>query len=99
MSNAVYHPFRARLDAEVARSIRARVRAGAVPRALAQEFGVALSTVYDVIAERTYPPRLVVDSDDATLDALAVLAARAGQSLEGFVSSSLRALASSAKTP
>jgi hypothetical protein len=98
MTTANYHPFRARLDATAARTIRARVRAGVPPRALATEYAVAASSIYDVVAGRSYPPRVVIETDDETLDALVQLARQAGHPLERFIADSLRALVAPGQT-
>jgi transposase len=97
MSRSPHHPFRARLDERAARDIRRQVHDGASPRALAEKYGVAMSSVYDVVAERTYPSRLSVRLDDATVDALTKLASTNRQSVGEFVAEHLRALAASVK--
>jgi hypothetical protein len=82
--------FRKKLDATRAEHIRARHADGEEPRALAMEFGVALSSLYDVLRGRTYPPRLIIRVDDETLRRIDVAAGSANQTREAFASACLR---------
>jgi hypothetical protein len=90
MASYPHHPFRSRLDAAAARSIRARVRGGEAPRDLATEYSVAIASVYDVLAGRSYRPRLVVDVTDDLIESLTAAAAAQGQSVNIFVIRALR---------
>jgi hypothetical protein len=84
------HPFRKKLDAATAERIRTRHARGEEPRALAVEFGVALSSLYDVLRGRTYPPRLTVVVDDETLRRIDAAARGAKQTREVFAAACLR---------
>ncbi|MCC6653485.1 MAG: hypothetical protein IT348_20205 [Candidatus Eisenbacteria bacterium] len=54
------HPFAAKLDHATAEEIRARHRAGEAPRTLALEYGVARSSLYEVLRGRTHQGLLVL---------------------------------------
>lgn len=54
MTTSSQHPFAAKLDYQTAEEIRARHRAGEEPRALAREYGVARSSMYEVLRGRTH---------------------------------------------
>lgn len=74
MTRSPHHRFHAKLDLAKAEEIRARIRAGEAPRALAREYGVAPSSLYEVVNGRSHRPRLVVrlaPRDLARLDQLA----------------------------
>lgn len=74
MTRSQHHPFHTKLDLAKAEQIRARVRAGEAPRALAREFGVAPSSIYEVVNGKSHRPCLVVrltSRDLARLDRLA----------------------------
>lgn len=54
------HPFAPKLDHLKAEEIRARHRAGESPRALALEYGVARSSLYEVLRGKSHGGSLVV---------------------------------------
>ena len=84
------YPYRKKLDPMTAERIRARHAQGEQPRALALEYGVALSSLYDVLRGRTYPPRLTVMVDDETLGRIDAAARDANQTREVFAAACLR---------
>lgn len=54
------HPFAAKLDHATAEEIRARHRAGETPRTLALEYGIARSSLYEVLRGKSHGGSLVV---------------------------------------
>lgn len=93
------HPFRRKLNLATAEQIRARHAQGEEPRALAEEFGIALSSLYDVLRGRTYPPRLTVLVDDVTLRRIDAAARDAGQTREAFAVACLRQCVGADRSP
>lgn len=83
-------PFRRKLDAQTASRIRVRYTRGEEPRVLAEEFGVALSSLYDVLRGRTYPPRVTIVVDDDVLARLDAAAHRVNQTRETFAAACIR---------
>jgi hypothetical protein len=90
MNTSSTHSFRRKLTLATAERIRARHTQGEEPRALAREFGVALSSLYDVLRGRTYPPRLTVVVDHETLRRIDAGARDAEQTREDFAAACLR---------
>jgi len=90
MTTTAPYPFRKKLDAQTAERIRARHAGGVEPRALAAEYGVALSSLYDVLRGRTYPPRLTIVVDDETLGRIDAAARETRQTREAFAAACLR---------
>lgn len=54
------HPFAPKLDHATAEEIRARHRAGEAPRALTLQYGVARSSLYEVLRGKSHRGSLVV---------------------------------------
>ena len=84
MSTSLYHPFPAKLTLTDAEEIRMRHAAGEAPRALASEYGVAVSSVYDVLRARSHAPRIVVPLTSVVLARLQTASLRAGVANETF---------------
>jgi hypothetical protein len=78
MSTSPHHPFPSKLTLDDAEQIRARHAAGDAPRALAAEYGVAVSSVYDVLRGRAHPPRITLPISSVVLARLRTAALRAG---------------------
>jgi hypothetical protein len=94
MTASPHHPFPSKLDLVAAEDIRARHRAGEAPRALAAAYGVAVSSLYDVLRGRTHPPRLLVPLGTGLLAQLDTAAHVAGVTKEDYAAALIeRALA------
>jgi hypothetical protein len=77
-----FHPFPPKLTLAEAEDIRTRHAAGEAPRTLATEYGIALSSVYDVLRGRAHPPRLLVPVTSLALARLLAAAKQTGASPE-----------------
>jgi hypothetical protein len=82
MTASRHHPFRSKLDIKTAEEIRARHRTGEAPRALAREYGVAPSSLYEVLRGRSHRPAVVVRLRPLELERLEKLAERSDQPRE-----------------
>jgi hypothetical protein len=60
MPTNAHRPFAPKFDYATAEEVRARHRAGEEPSALAREFGVARSSMYEVLRGRTHRGSVVV---------------------------------------
>lgn len=76
------HPFPPKLAYDDAERIRERYGRGESARALAREFGVSASCLYDVLGRKSYAGRLVIVLTGAEIRKLDVLAKRTGAARE-----------------
>lgn len=90
MSRPRAHPFPPKLGYDDAERIRERYGRGESARALAREFGISVSCLYDVLKRRSYAGRLVVHATDADMRKLDSLAAKAGATREQVATAILR---------
>lgn len=93
------HPFAPKLGYEDAERIRDRYSLGESPRALAREFGISVSCLYDVVRGKSYAGRLVVQVTGAEMQKLEALAERTGGTREHVATAILRARLSQIPSP
>lgn len=84
------HPFRSKLDFTKAESMRRLSLRGESAQTLARQFGVCLSSVYDVLAGRTHAPTVTVRLRAKEFTQLLRLARDRGESCEEFAGTLLR---------
>lgn len=84
------HPFPPKLGYDDAERIRVRYSAGESARALAREYGISVSCLYDIIRRRSYSGRLVVHLTDGEMQKLDALAEKTGAAREQVASAILR---------
>lgn len=82
MATRKYQPKNRKLTGEQARQARARACAGEHVPALAEEYGLAIASMYDVIAGRSHASRVTVTLDDDVYERLAKAADAADVSIE-----------------
>lgn len=85
------HPFAGKLTLNDAERIRARYAAGEPPGALAEEFGVSASSLFDVLRGRTHRRRVTVDLAAGDLERLDQEARASGTTREEAAAHLLRA--------
>lgn len=85
------HPFQPKLGYADAERIRQRYAKGESARALAREFSISVSCLYDVLRRRSYAGKLVVQVTESEMSKLDALAARAGGTREQIATAILRA--------
>lgn len=85
------HPFAPKLGYEDAERIRSRYGHGESPRALAREFGISVSCLYDVVRGKSYSGRVIVQISGAEMKKLEAIAERTGGSREQVATAILRA--------
>jgi len=78
VTHRAQHPFAPKLDPASAQVIRERYQAGESPSHLAADFGVAVSTLYDVIRGRSYRTPMVLPLGVVELRQLEAIAQRFG---------------------
>ena len=78
MTTSQHHPFPSKLTLDDAEQIRVRHAAGEAPRALAAEYGVAVSSLYDIIRGRAHAPRIMLPISSVVRARLRAAARRAG---------------------
>lgn len=84
------HPFPPKLGYDDAERIRDRYGRGESARALAREFGISVSCLYDVIHRKSYAGRVVVHLTDGEMQKLDALAEKTGAAREQVASAILR---------
>lgn len=84
------HRFPPKLGYEDAERIRERYGNGESARALAREYEISVSCLYDVIRRRSYAGRLVVRLTGGEMQKLAALASQTGATREQVASAVLR---------
>jgi hypothetical protein len=90
MTTSPHHPFRSKLDFTQAESIRTRFTMGESPRSLADEFGVSLSSLYDVLSGRSHAARVTVRLKSKEFEQLTLLASDVRESCEEVAATLLR---------
>lgn len=90
MRRPTAHPFQSKLGYADAERIRQRYAEGESARALAREFSISVSCLYDVLRRRSYAGKLVIQLTESEMRKLDALAARAGGSREQIATAILR---------